>query len=150
MNVKLRKVEPKDWEFILNMRNQDDVRFACHDSSIIDYETHEEYMKRLDSDPNSHQWIVVYEEQDVGHIKIVNLEFGSMLLNGYRGRGIGKLAYELVFKEAKKLGLTKLTAQVKINRKTSLKFEEKTGWIKKGIIYKNNKPYAFSLDKIIE
>ena len=50
-------------------------------------------------------------------------------------------------KEAKKLGLTKLTAQVKINRKTSLEFEMKTGWVKKGIIYKNNKPYAFSLEK---
>ena len=46
-----------------------------------------------------------------------------------------------------KLGLTKLTAQVKINRKTSLEFEMKTGWVKKGIIYKNNKPYAFSLEK---
>ena len=70
-----------------------------------------------------------------------------MLLNDYRGRGIGKLAYALVFKEAKKLGLTKITAQVKINRETSLEFEMKTGWVKKGIIYKNNKPYAFSLEK---
>ena len=42
--------------------------------------------------------------------------------------------------KAKKLGLTKLTAQVKMDRETSIEFEMKTGWIKKEIIpYKNDK-----------
>ena len=50
---------------------------------------------------------------------------------------------------AKKLGLKKLTAQVKIDRETPLKFEMDTGWINKGFIYKDNKPYAYKLEKII-
>jgi len=150
VNVKLRKVEPKDWEFILNMRNQDDIRFACHDSSIIDYETHKEYMKRLDLDPNSHQWIVVYEEQDVGHTKIIGEEFGYMIKDGFRGKGIGTKIYELVFEEAKKLGIKRLHDTIKIDKPIPLKVAKKVGFIEKGIIKKDGKPYAFSLDKIIE
>ena len=147
INVELRSVERKDWEFILHLRNQEEVRLASHDTSIIDDETHLKYMQEMTVDKKKIHWIITYNKKDVGYIKIGDLEFGSMLLNDYRGRGIGKLAYALVFKEAKKLGLTKITAQVKINRETSLEFEMKTGWVKKGIIYKNNKPYAFSLEK---
>ena len=147
MNVEIKPVEKKDWEFILQLRNQKDVRLACHDTSIIDGKTHFEYMQKMKTNPNFFQWMITYNQKNVGYIKIVNLEFGSMLLNDYRGKKIGKQAYTLVFEEAKKLGLTKLTAQVKINRETSLEFEMKTGWIKKEIIYKNNEPYAFSLEK---
>ena len=149
MSVKIKLVEEKDWEFILQLRNQEDVRLACHDTSIIDSKTHLEYMQKMKTNPNFFHWIITYNQKNVGYIKIVNLEFGSMLLNDYRGKGIGKQAYALVFKEAKKLGLTKLTAQVKTNRETPLEFEMKTGWVKKEIIYKNNKSYAFSLEKVL-
>ena len=149
MSVKIKLVEEKDWEFILQLRNQEDVRLACHDTSIIDSKTHLEYMQKMKTNPNFFHWIITYNQKNVGYIKIVNLEFGSMLLNDYRGKGIGKQAYALVFKEAKKLGLTKLTAQVMTNRETPLEFEMKTGWVKKEIIYKNNKPYAFSLEKVL-
>ena len=147
MSVKIKPAEKKDWGFILQLRNQEDVRLACHDTSIIDDETHLKYMQKMTANKKKIHWIITYNKKDVGYIKLGNLEFGSMLLNDYRGKGIGKQAYALVFKEAKKLGFTKLTAQVKINRETSLEFEMKTGWVKKEIIYKNNKPYAFSLEK---
>jgi len=147
MNVKIRPVEKKDWKFILHLRNLEDIRLAFHDSSIINDETHLKYMQKMEANPNFFQWIITYNKKDVGYIKIDGLVFGSMLLNEYRGKGIGKQAYALVFKEAKKLGLTKLTAQVKMDRETSIEFEMKTGWIKKEIIYKNNKPYAYSLEK---
>ena len=147
MSVKIRPVEKKDWKFILHLRNLEDIRLSFHDSSIINDETHLKYMQKMVVDKEKNHWIITYNKKDVGYIRLGNLEFGSMLLSDYRGRGIGKQAYTLVFEEAKKLGLTKLTAQVKINRETSLEFEMKTGWVKKEIIYKNNKPYAFSLEK---
>ena len=147
MNVKIRPVEKKDWKLILHLRNLEDIRLSFHDSSIINDETHLKYMQKMEANPNFFQWIITYNKKDVGYIKIDGLVFGSMLLNEYRGEGIGKQAYALVFKEAKKLGLTKLTAQVKMDRETSIEFEMKTGWIKKEIIYKNNEPYAFSLER---
>ena len=48
MIIKLRPVTREDWRFILEIRNQKDVRMACYDTSIIDYSTHEKYMKKLD------------------------------------------------------------------------------------------------------
>ena len=36
MSVEIKPAEKKDWEFILQLRNQKDVRLACHDTSIID------------------------------------------------------------------------------------------------------------------
>ena len=134
MSVKIRSVEKKDWKFILHLRNLEDIRLAFHDSSIINDETHLKYMQKMEANPNFFQWIITYNKKDVGYIKIDGLVFGSMLLNEYRGKGIGKQAYALVFKEAKKLGLTKITAQVKMDRETSIEFEMKTGWIKKEII----------------
>jgi L-amino acid N-acyltransferase YncA len=104
-------------------------------------------MTKITSNTTDHHWIVISDNKDVGYIKIVNNDLGSNLLSEYKRKGIGSAAYKLVFEEAKKIGLTKLTAQVKINRETSLEFEMKTGWIKKEIIYKNNKPYAFSLER---
>ena len=32
MNVELKPVEKKDWKFILHLRNQEDVRLACHNT----------------------------------------------------------------------------------------------------------------------
>jgi predicted acetyltransferase len=112
-------------------------------------EDHEKYMEKLVKNPNAYQWIIVCDGEDVGHIKIVNLEFGSMIKDGFRGKGIGKVAYELVFKEAKNLGLKKLTATVKIDRATPSKFETQTGWEKKKILRKNEKPYAYTLERIL-
>ena len=145
MKVRIRKVSKNDWEFILKLRNQS--RMSFHDTSIVDWDTHVSYMDKITNNPTDHQWIVVSDDKDVGYIKIVNNDLGSNLLSEYKRKGIGSAAYKLVFEEAKKIGLTKLTAKVKINRETSLEFEMKTGWIKKEIIYKNNEPYAFSLER---
>ena len=147
--VSLRNVTRNDWKFISALLNQDSVRFACHDTSKISYSIHVKYMESLEKNPNAFYWIITYEGKDVGFIKIIDLEFGSSIKDGYQGMGIGTKAYSLVFKEAKKLGLTKLTASVKIDRLTPLKFEEKTGWKKIGFDYKNNKLYAYKLERIL-
>ncbi|NWJ29653.1 hypothetical protein HX850_01865 [Marine Group I thaumarchaeote] len=147
--VNLRNVKEKDWEFILKIRNQKDVRNACHDTSIIDLDEHFKYMKKLQTKSNVFQWIVILNDLDVGYIKVIDNELGSSLLDEYRGIGIGKLAYDLVFKKLKKNGVKKITAQVKLNRSTPIKFEEETGWVNMGIIYKNGKAYAYKLERII-
>lgn len=89
MNVGLRQVYRKDWKFILNMRNEEQVRLACHDTSVIDFETHKRYMNALENDPGAHQWIITWNNEDVGHTKIIGEEFGYMIKGGFRGLGIG-------------------------------------------------------------
>ena len=147
--VSLRHVTRDDWRFILSLRNQNSVRTTCHDTSKINYSDHVIYMESLGKNSNVYHWIVTFDEMDVGYIKIIDLELGSSIKDGYQGMGIGTKAYSLVFKEAKKLGLSKLTASVKIDRLTPLKFEEKTGWKKIGLDYKNNALYGYKLERIL-
>ena len=73
MNVKLRPVTQNDWKFILEIRNQEEVRMACYDTSIIDYHDHEKYMKKLDNTLNCKQWIIVFNDIDVGQAKVDDL-----------------------------------------------------------------------------
>jgi len=67
--------------------------------------------------------IVVYEEQDVGQTKIIVEEFGYMIKDGFRGKGIGTKIYELVFEEAKKLGIKRLHDTIKIDQPIPFAFQ---------------------------
>ena len=149
MRISLRPVTQKDWMSILEMRNEPQVRSACHDTSLIIYETHSEYMKKLDSNPDAHQWVICFGDEVVGHVKIIAGELGYMLKKGFRGKGIGVKFHELVFLQAKKLGIKKLRDTIKVNNNASLKLALKTGFVSKGLIYKDGTPYAYVLEKIL-
>jgi RimJ/RimL family protein N-acetyltransferase len=149
MRISLRPVTQKDWMSILEIRNEPQVRLACHDTSLIIYETHSEYMKKLDSNPDAHQWVICFGDEVIGHVKIIAGELGYMLKKGFRGRGIGVKFHELVFLQAKNLGIKKLKDTIKVNNNTSLKLALKTGFVSKGLIYKDGKPYAYVLEKIL-
>ena len=147
MTVSLRSVKKSDWRFILEIRNQKDVRIACHDTSIIEYSTHEKYMQKLENDPNCFHWIVKFKDEDVGYVKLVNGEFGYMIKDGYRGKGIGKNTFSLVFEEAKKRGMKLLYGVIKIEQTIPYQIARKAGFIQKKIIEKDGKPYAYYLEK---
>ncbi|MGA7010564.1 MAG: GNAT family N-acetyltransferase [Nitrososphaeraceae archaeon] len=149
MRISLRPVTQKDWMSILEIRNEPQVRLACHDTSLIIYETHSEYMKKLDSNPDAHQWVICFGDEVIGHVKIIAGELGYMLKKGFRGKGIGVKFHELVFLQAKNLGIKKLKDTIKVNNNASLKLALKTGFVSKGLIYKDGKPYAYVLEKIL-
>ena len=150
MNVKLRPVTQKDWKFILDIRNQKEVRIACYDTQIIDFSTHEKYMKKLDTNPNCHQWIIVYNDKDVGQAKVDDLVLGYMLTDEYRGKGIWSNAYPLVLEEVKKIGYKKLKGTVKFDQKKQLEIALKLGFIITGDLFKDNKPVGYDMEKILQ
>lgn len=147
MGVGIRPVTPNDWRFILDLRNESYVRLACHDTHPIDAETHEKYMKRLEKDPNSFQWIVLCDGYDVGHVKIISGELGYMLKKEYHGKGIGAEFHNLIFEEARKKGLRKLTDTIKVDNVSSLKLATKMGFKERELCYKDGMPYAHILEK---
>jgi RimJ/RimL family protein N-acetyltransferase len=122
---------------------------ACHDTSVIDHETHKRYMQGLEKDPNIYQWIITCDGLDVGHAKIIGQEFGYMIRNGFRGKGIGVRFHELIFREAVRLGIPKLKDTIKIGNKASLNLALKTGFVYTGTVYADNQPYAYTLEKAI-
>jgi RimJ/RimL family protein N-acetyltransferase len=147
VNVSLRPVHREDWQFILDIRNEEEVRLACHDTSVIDFQAHKQYMERLEKDPYSYQWIITCDSYDIGHTKIIAEEFGYMIRAGFRGKGVGTTFHKLVFEEAKKLGIKRLKDTIRIANKPSLKLALKTGFLQTGLIFKNNRPYAYTLEK---
>lgn len=147
MIVELRSVKKKDWKFILEIRNEQSVRNACHDTSIISWEQHIRHMEKINNGPDNYQWIVTCDGKDAGHTKIINHEFGYMIDKIFRGEGIGTKIIELVCEEAKKLGIKKLHYTTKIDNHASLRVALKRGFIEKKIIKKEGKSYAYSLNK---
>lgn len=148
--IKLQPVKKEDWEFILKLRNDPTVRVACHDTSTISIQKHVKYMAKIDNLPTAYQWIVTCDGKQIGHTKIIDHEFGYMLDESFRGKGIGTQIYKLIFLEAKKLGINKLHDTIKIEEKIPLRVALKVGFIQKEIIKKNGLPYAYSLEKIID
>lgn len=150
VKISLRPVKQSDWRFILNVRNEEEVRMVCHDTSVIPYETHEKYMDRISKDPNIRQWIVVCDGEDIGHTKIIGNEFGYMIKKGFRGKGLGATIHNLVFEEAKKHGIHKLNVTVKAGNEPSLNLCRKTGFVNSGQIVKDGKVVAYTLVKTLE
>ena len=70
--IQIRKVIETDWNFILKIRNQSSSRIAFHDTYLTPFDIHKEYMIKLRDDPNSYQWIIIYNKKSVGYIKIIN------------------------------------------------------------------------------
>ena len=149
MNVKLRPVKKNDWKFILEIRNQEEVRMACYDTSIIDYNDHEKYMKKLDNTLNCKQWIIVFNDIDVGQAKVDDLVLGYMLTKKYRGKGIWSDAYELVLQEVRKIGYKKLKGTVKYEQKKQLEIALKLGFVITGDLYKDGKAAGYDMEKIL-
>jgi len=149
LSVKLRPVTQKDWKFILEIRNQEEVRMACYDTSMIDYHKHEKYMKKLDNTLNCKQWIIVFNGIDVGQAKIDDLVLGYMLTKTYRGKGIWSDAYELVLQEVRKIGYKKLKGTVKYEQKKQLEIALKLGFVITGDLYKDGKAVGYDMEKIL-
>ena len=149
MKVSLRPVKQSDWKFILSVRNEEEVRMACHDTSVISYETHEKYMTQISNDQNVRQWIVVCDGEDIGHTKIIGNEFGYMIKKGFRGKGLGATIHNLVFEEAKKHGISKLNVTIKVGNESSLNLCRKTGFVGSGNIVNDGRVVAYTMVKIL-
>ena len=149
MDVKHRFVTPNDWLFVLEIRNEDDVRNASFNTDLIKPNTHIEYMKRLEMMDDVYQRIITYDGNDVGYVKVIDNDVSYMIKKDFRGKGIMKNSFMIVFEDLKKLGKTKVKASIKADNYSSLKLVEKVGFVIRETVYKNNKPYSFVLEKYI-
>lgn len=147
--VSLRNVEEKDWKFILDLRNEEDIRLVCNDTSIIDFDTHRKYMKMLQEDKDSFQWLITFNDQDVGHIKVDRGMFGYMLKTNFRGKGIIKIASDIAFNELRKMGVKRLKGSVRIGEYIQLDVAKKMGFMQTEIITKEGNPYLIMMEKIL-
>lgn len=147
LDVKHRIVTPNDWLFILDIRNEEDVRNASFNTEIIDRDRHIEYMNKLEYMKDVYQRIITFDDKDVGYIKVIDNEVSYMIKKEFRGKGIMKSSFEILFKDLKRLGNTKINASIKAENYASLRLAEKMGYKITKISYKNNRPYSYLLEK---
>lgn len=126
------------WDFILNLRNEDFSNFY-HQEKPLRKEVHYNYLSTQETNPNFHHWIIVYQSQNIGYVRIKDNDVGIMIKKEYQNKGFATLALKLVEEKARELGLKKLIALVKpVNlgsKKIFLKnnFQEKLHWLEKDI-----------------
>jgi len=139
LKVTLRKVSKKEWDYILRLRNDEDYRSNFYDQHIITKKEHYDYLKKQNSNPNFHNWIIEYAKKDAGYIRILDNDISIIIDKKYQDRGIGSQALELIESKAKKLRIKKLIGRIMITNKNSKKIFEKNGykllmyWLEKDI-----------------
>ena len=143
MTVKLRSVSKDDWDFILTIRNDESVRDASYDTSIISKSDHFEYMKKINNDSKCYQWIITNDDENIGYVKLIHGDFGYVIKKEFRGKGFGTLLYKAVFSELKKIGIKRIFGYIKLNQTIPLRLALKVGFIQKSIIKKNNVEYYY-------
>jgi L-amino acid N-acyltransferase YncA len=143
MTVTLRSVSKDDWDFILTIRNDQSVRDASYDTSIISKSDHFEYMKKINNDSKCYQWIITNDDENIGYVKLIHGDFGYVIKKEFRGKGFGTLLYKAVFSELKKIGIKRIFGYIKLNQTIPLRLALKVGFIQKSIIKKNNVEYYY-------
>jgi len=128
LKVTLRKVLKKDWDFILNLRNDEQYRNFFYSQEVIKKSDHYIYMRNQKSNPNFVNWIICYSQQDVGYIRILENDVSIMINDKFRNKGIGTMALNLIEIEAKKIGLLKLVGRIMIKNKSSKKIFDKNNY----------------------
>ena len=137
MTVSLRKVQEKDWDYILELRNKDKFRLNFYEQHTISKQEHYDYLQKQQKNPNFFNWIICFDNEIVGYVRILDNDVSIILDDQYHGQGIGTSAINLLENEAKLLGIKKLVGKMMIDNKKSEKifknndFELKMYWYEK-------------------
>jgi len=149
--ITLRKVEENDWNFLVKIRNDPEVRIACKNTSHFTKNDYQKYINdQLKQNSTNRHWIVLYDDEIIGHTKIINQFFGYIIDKKFRNKGLAKEIMFQVFQEVKKMGTSVVFDIIKVDQPIPLWLAIKNGFKMTGIISDDDKkPYAYKLEKSI-
>ncbi len=153
MEHKLREIEEKDLELILNWRNADHIHQYMYTDHIITMDEHKKWFHHLKKDKSTRYKIFEINNQPVGLVYFVDINREKKTCNwGFylgkkntpKGTGV-KLGYYGLNYAFNTLKLNKIYGEVFTHNTASLKFHQKLGFIKdellENYIVKNGKGY---------
>ena len=149
--ITLRKVEEKDWDFLVQIRNEPVVRNACKNTSYFTKDEYKKYInEQLKQNSFNRHWIILYDGEIAGHTKVINQQFGYIIDKKFRNKGLAKEIMDRVFEKVKAMGISKVYDIIKVNQPIPLWLAIKNGFKMTGIISdEDKKPYAYKLEKLI-
>lgn len=126
-DIKFREVCDDDWNFLVKIRNESNDLHG--DTSIFTKDEYKIYIEnQLNQNKNNRHWIIMYENQMMGHAKIINQVIGYIFAYEFQGKGLLKFVFKKFEIEAKKLGYFSMLGRVKITHPVSLWQCLKHGW----------------------
>ena len=128
MNISLRSVLKKDWDFILSLRNNKKFKHNFNTQHEISKKEHYEYLQSQKSNPNFFNWIIRYGKNNVGYIRILDNDISIIVDEKFHNMDIGSTSLQLLEIEAKSLGITKLIGKVMCENKSSKKIFQKNNY----------------------
>ena len=126
--MSLRRILKKDWNYILNLRNNDKFRENFYQQHKISKTEHSEYLIKQKSNPKFFNWIICYGKNDVGYIRILDNDVSIIIDEKFHNRDIGSKSLKVLEIEAKSLGITKLVGRVMYENKSSKKIFQKNNY----------------------
>ena len=139
MTIILKSVERKDWDFIYDLRTDQNYQNNFYHKNSFSLEEHYSYLSKQEQSSDFFHWMIVSDNQNIGYIRILNNDISIIVSKQYQNKGIGSQALDLVEKEAKELGINKLVGRVMLDNTSSKKIFEKNGykiimyWLEKDI-----------------
>ena len=140
MKLNLRPVNKKDYETILEWRNDPDVRTNSLTQHIISIDEHIRYWNDFLTNESNFAFIATYDNKDIGVLKLKNMHNNTYKIDifiskSYRNRGLGSQILNIAKDVAVQKGMEKLIAKIKYGNEASKKAFEKIGFLPKLIYY---------------
>ena len=126
--LQLREILEKDWKFILELRNQNYKNSFLKQQEPIEINEHNEYMNKQKLNSKFHQWLAIYDTEDVGYVRILDDDVNIIVKKSFQKKGFGTIMLNLLEIKAKELGIKKLKAKVLVTNKNSKKIFEKNNY----------------------
>ena len=96
MIFQFKNIERKDWDILLEWRNNSLTKEMSINSKSISKSDHYNYLKKIESNKHVNQFIFIHNNSYVGTIKVDNSDKKSTILSytinpDFRNKGYGKL-----------------------------------------------------------
>lgn len=143
----LRKIKQSDKKYFAKWwRDKKLLKLTSGILKRISDQEVDKYFKNILKSKNDYNFIITLNKKAIGHISLVkrkNKWYETQIIIGekrYWGMGYGSKAIKLLIKIAKKLGISKIYLEVRLNNIRAIRAYEKCGFKRIKIVYypKNN------------
>ena len=126
-NITLQQLTPEYFEFVRDLRNDDDIKQGFINQEFITKENHAKYMK-INA---KNYWVAFLNDDPAGYVGVVENDIRLAVAREFSRLGIA----EFMLQEIRKL-FPSAIAKVKFNNLASKRLFEKCGYEPTFIIYK--------------